>query len=39
MALVSATTREQAKAVADDLRARAKALTTPVDTRAVGQYL
>jgi hypothetical protein len=39
VALVSATTREQAKAVADGLRARAEELTTPVDTRAVGQYL
>jgi len=38
-ALVCATTREQARAVADGMRARARDLTSPVDTRVVGQYL
>ncbi len=39
MALVSAVSRDQAKAVADTLRGRAKELSNPPDTRTLGQYL
>ena len=39
VALVSAITREQAKAIADGLRERAKAAATKHDTPPPGQYL
>jgi hypothetical protein len=39
VALVSAATRDQAKAVADGLRERSHEMTTPRDPRALGQYL